>query len=152
MSEPLVFASTTPRLGLPNLFAAQAQKEFTVNEAFGLIDALLHPVVQGVSNDPPPTPNEGECWIVGSQPTGEWAGYARQIACCQSGNWLLVSPLDGMVAFDRSARRTVRFSDEWTSASAIAIPKGGATVDTEARGAIAEIVTALTVAGILKTE
>ncbi len=150
MSEPLVFTSTTPRLGLPNLFAAQAQKEFTVNEAFSLIDALLHPVVQGESNDPPLSPDEGECWIVGSQPKGGWTGYTDRIACNQSGNWLFVSPVKGMVAFDTSAGRIARYDGGWSSASAVAIPNGGTTVDTEARSAIAGIVDALTVAGILK--
>ena len=152
MSEPLVFTSTTPRLDLPNLFAAQAQKEFTVNEAFSLIDALLHPVVQGESNDPPPSPNEGECWIVGSQPTGEWTGYTNRIACYQSGNWLFVSPLEGMVVFNTSEGRIARYDGGWSSPPAIAIPNGGTTVDTEARSAIAQIVSALTVAGILKAE
>ena len=152
MPEPIVFSSTTPRVGLPNLFAAQAQKEFTVNEAFGLIDALLHPVVEGEANDPPSSPSEGESWIVGSQPTGEWAENAGRIACRQSGNWLFVSPLDGMGAFDRSVGRIARYDGAWTSASTIAIPNGGATVDTEARSAIAEILSALSVAGILKAE
>ena len=32
MSEPVPFQGTTARLSLPLLFAAQIQKEFTVNE------------------------------------------------------------------------------------------------------------------------
>ena len=86
MSDPFSFTATTPRMGLPNLYAAQSQKEFTVNEAFALIDALLHPVVKGMADNPPASPTEGECWIVGSQPTDAWFGNAGRIACRQSGN------------------------------------------------------------------
>ncbi len=149
MSNPYTFTFTTPRMGLPNLFAAQAQKEFTVNEAFALVDALLHPVVEGIFDSPPVSPIDGECWIVGSQPTAEWGNYAGQIACRQSGNWLFASPIEGMVVFDKSADRIARYDGTWNTASAVTLPDGGATVDGEARTAIGEIVAALKAAGIL---
>ncbi len=152
MSDPFTFTSTTPRMGLPNLFAAQAQKEFTVNEAFALIDALLHPVVEGETDNPPASPIEGECWIVGSQPTAEWVGNAGRIACRQSGNWLFVSPSEGLVAFDKSAGRIARYDGAWLLASVVNMPSGGATVDAEARAAIGEIVGAMTAAGILEAK
>ena len=131
---------------------AQAQKEFTVNEAFALIDALLHPVVEGETDNPPASPTEGECWIVGSQPTAEWFGNAGRIACRQSGNWLFVSPPEGLVAFDKSAGRIARYDGAWLLAAAINMPSGGATVDAEARAAIGEIVDAMTAAGILEAK
>lgn len=109
MPDPFTFTSTTPRLGLPNLFTAQAQKEFTVNEAFALIDSLLHAVVEGVANDPPVAPLEGECWIVDNLPTGDWVAQAGQIACHQGGNWLFVTPAIGMVIFDKSTAQSARY-------------------------------------------
>ncbi len=151
MSDPFTFTSTTPRLGLPNLFTAQAQKELTVNEALAIIDALLHPVIEGLANDPPATPADGECWIVNSQPTGDWTGQAGQIACRQAGNWLFVTPATGMVVFDKSAAQSSRFDGSWISAAGVTLPAGGGTVDAEARTAISEIVDALEAAGILVT-
>ena len=53
MTDPVDFGSMTPRFELPLLFAAQAQKEFFVNEAHSLVDALLHPVVKGTTPTPP---------------------------------------------------------------------------------------------------
>lgn len=149
MTDTFSFASMTPRFGLPNLFAAQAQKEFTINEALAIIDALLHVVIEGEADEPPATPVEGECWIIGSQPVGNWTEEAGKLACRQGGNWLFLAPVEGMAVFDKSASRTVRYDGGWSANSAISRPTGGATVDEEARTAISEIMDALASAGIL---
>ncbi len=148
MPNAYTFASTTPRLGLPNLFVAQAQKEMTINEAFALIDALMHAVVEGEANSPPPSPSDGDCWIIGSSPNAEWSGKAGHIACRQSGNWLFVAPVNGMTAFDTYAGQTIRYADGWHRADSISGPAGGTVVDAQARNAIEEILAALSAAGI----
>lgn len=149
MSDTYTFASSTPRLRLPNLFTAQAQKEITVNEAFALLDALLHAAVEGDSNMPPADPSDGECWLVGQDATGTWAGQAGQVACRQSGNWLFVSPIDGMTIYDKSAAQIIRFKGEWISAAAVAVPGGGTVIDTEARNTLGELIASLQSIGIL---
>ena len=149
MTSPITFDSKTPRHGFPNLFAGQAQKEFTVNEAFALLDALLHAVIEGQADAPPASAVDGQCWIVGEQPTGEWSGQTGQIACRQAGNWLFVQPADGFSAFDRSAGALVRYQDGWKVTPTAGVPEGGTTIDTEARQAIEQIVSALSAAGII---
>lgn len=131
------------------MFSAQAQKEFTVNAAFALIDALLHCIIEGESNEPPASPIEGQCWIVGTQPSGDWADQAGQIACRQAGNWLFASPAEGMVAFVRSTNRIARFIGSWVSADVVAAPTGGSVVDIEARSAIGQIIAALEAGGLV---
>ncbi|WP_338242298.1 DUF2793 domain-containing protein [Aurantiacibacter hainanensis] len=128
---------------------AQAQKELTINESLALLDALLHPVVEGHADEPPAAAPEGQCWIVGAQPNGEWSGQAGQIACRQAGNWLFVQPVDGFCAFDRSTGGHVRFFGGWTGAVPLAAPDGGTTVDAEARDAIEQIIAALTASGMV---
>lgn len=149
MTDPHTFTNTTPRLKLPNLFVAQAQKELTVNEAFAMLDALLHLAVEGEANDPPAAAADGECWLVGAAPTGNWVAQAGQIACRQAGSWLFVAPVDGMTLFDKAAGRSARFDGGWQRAAAISLPTGGTTEDAEARAAIAELVAALQLSGIV---
>ncbi|MGB3795220.1 MAG: DUF2793 domain-containing protein, partial [Alteraurantiacibacter sp.] len=70
----------------------------------------------------------------------------------QGGNWLFISPPEGLAAFDKSAGRIARYDGEWISAAAVNLPNGGTVADIEARMAIGEIVSAMTAAGILKPE
>lgn len=151
MTDPYAFTSTTPRLKLPNLFVAQAQKEISVNESFARLDALLHAAVEGEANDPPVTPIDGDCWLVGSVPTGDWAGQAGMIACRQAGNWLFAQPVEGMNVFDKAAGQSARYDSGWQRAAAVTSPTGGTTEDSEARAAITELIAALQLSGILAT-
>lgn len=129
--------------------AAQTQKEFFINEALARIDALLHPQIEGQANTPPPQPAEGDCWIIGPEPVGEWQGGAGRLACHLAGAWHLVAPTDGMRVFDRHAGRFRLYDGGWLTAATVALPSGGGTVDAEARAAIAGIIAALTAARII---
>ncbi len=149
MSDPIVFTSASPRFGLPLLFAGQAQKEVFVNEAHALTDALLHAAIEGEADDPPAAPAEGECWLIGNAPTGAWADHAGELACCQAGGWIFAVPRDGVRVLDRSTGQDIRYRSGWQRPATPAAPAGGATVDAEARAAIAGLVAALVDAGLL---
>ena len=131
------------------MLVAQAQKEFTVNEALARLDGLLHAAVAGEANVPPAAPNEGECWIVGPQPSADWVDHTGDIAFSQAENWLFAAPVTGMTVFDASAGCMARYDGAWQRPLAVAAPSGGATEDIEARAAIAELIAALVGAGIL---
>lgn len=148
MTNPTVFTSRTARFDLPLLFAGQAQKEFTVNEALSRIASLLHPVVLAEQDVPPALPSDGEAWLVGPAPTGEWAGYAQAIACWSAGSWLFVAPQIGLRCFDAETGSTLFYDGAWQRAELPAAPEGGATQDAEARAAITQLITAMEHAGI----
>lgn len=149
MSDPIAFTSKTSRFGLPFLFSGQAQKEFYINEAFALVDALLQPVVEGLANSPPAEPLDGSCWLVDTDPTDAWAGHPRELACYQEGSWLFARATEGMRVFNRSADVYMRFHDGWSGPQTIALPSGGANVDAEAREAISSLIHALSAGGMV---
>lgn len=148
MSDPISFESSTPRFGLPLLFAAQVQKEFYVNEAHSITDMLLHATIEGVA-DQVPVAIEGECWIVGSTAGGVFSGRARNLASYQNGQWIFAQAQPGMKVFDRSVNQYRFFNNDWTIAGEVSPPQGGSVIDNQARAAIADLTTAMKVAGIL---
>lgn len=149
MPDPITFASTSPRLGLPLLHAGQSQKEFFVNEAHALVDALLHAAIEGEADAPPSTPADGETWLVGDTPSDVWTGHAGALASFQAGDWIFASPRDGMAVLDRATGQSIRFLDGWQRPATPAEPVGGATVDTQARSAIVGLIEVLIASGIL---
>ena len=69
------------RLALPFIATGKAQKELAHNEALALLDLAVQAGVEAVGVDAPPgAPAPGACWIVGSAPSGAWAGHAGAVA------------------------------------------------------------------------
>jgi hypothetical protein len=162
--------SGTARLSLPFLSAGQAQKEITHNEALQTLDALVAGAVEEPPRaDPPTTPAVGACYIVGSAPTGEWAGKPQYLAAFTTAGWRLLPPVEGMTLFVRSdAVSAVYRAGAWelgqvrassvliggqqvlgSRAAAIASASGGATVDSEARAVLDQILGALRQHGLI---
>lgn len=154
----------TARLDLPLLHSGQAQKELAHNEALTLLDAVVQATVAGTRSDPPIAPSEfGQCWIVGGNASGDWAGKEDAIAVWTAGGWRFVAPVNGMAVFDTQQMMSLRFhSGGWALGTlrgeslvlagvatisgpkpAIPQPGGGTTIDAEARFAINAILSAL---------
>lgn len=143
MTSPASFADATTRHALPVLFPGQAQKEFTLNEALARIDLLLHPVVVEERDSPPPGPEAGSSYLVGSPATGEFSGRDGSIAGWDGQQWTFAAPTPGMTAHDLSSGETLRFSGNWQRLAAPVAPAGGAIVDDQARAVIADLIAAL---------
>lgn len=141
----------TPRLALPLLAIAQAQKELTHNEALVRLDALVHAaVVAGPLADPPVGPAEGQCWIVGASPTGAWSGQSLAIAIWSAGGWRFAAPRAGMQVTRLDDGSRLRFDGSvWAGPETIAAPVGGSTIDSEARSVIGALILLLEAQGLL---
>jgi hypothetical protein len=120
------------------------QKDVTHNEALTIIDALIAPAVEarGV-NVPPPTPQPGQCWLVGNAPTGVWAGAAQALACWTAGGWRIVTPRTGMEVRMLSGPILHYDGAGWIAPPSVTGPQGGTVIDIELRAAFNALVTAL---------
>lgn len=161
----------TPRLALPFLSVGQAQKEAFHNESLQTLDVLVAGAVEEPPRaDPPPSPAIGACYIVGTDPTGEWVGKQDYVAAFTAAGWRLAPPRDGMTFFVRSdAVWSVYRAGAWelglirgsallvagqqvvgSRAGAIASPAGGTAVDAEARATLDQILAAMRQHGLIE--
>lgn len=100
--------------------------ENTIDPAAGLnlslntIDALLQVLVQTVGENTPPAGVEGQRHIVGTVPTGPWAGQANRMARFLDGAWQFFDARYALNAADgvwyvRSASTWSPIATEWTA-------------------------------------
>jgi hypothetical protein len=159
----------TARHALPLLVPGQAQKEMMHNEALTLIDLMMGAAVESVgAEQPPEAPLLGQCWILGADPVGEWAGHARALAGWSAGGWRFVAPREGMRVWAGLLHGFAIFGEgEWRVGElhgkvfiggnqvvgercpAIAEPSGGEVVDGPARAAITAVLNALRAHGLV---
>jgi hypothetical protein len=91
--------NTTNRVKLPYILQSQSQKEVTHNSGLDLIDALLQAACVSVSvNTPPGSPVAGDCYVVGTSPTGVWSAQAKAVAFYTTG-WNFITPWEGLTVW-----------------------------------------------------
>ncbi len=119
----------TPRLSLPVIEAAQAQKHVTHNDALTLIDALTQLTVESRALAvPPASPAEGACYIPAPGATGAWSGWSGQIAVF-NGGWYRIVPVAGLKTWVRDERLTVTYEDsDWRDGIALTAHGGRVTL------------------------
>ena len=122
-------ADRTAKISMKYVVANQSQKEVTINENLNVLDMLVQASAKGMQNAPPEQPKEGETYIVGTEPTGAWAGKAQYMAGSFAGAWLLIPPRNGWrVWMDEG--KSMRYQggswvDEKRADAPVAIPSGG---------------------------
>ena len=123
-----------------------------------LIDLALAAAVDGAPlNEPPAAPVAGQCFLVGAAPTGAWTGHAHALAGYTESGWRFVAAIEGMRVVDVASRSIATFiGGSWEFGvlpgprlAAIAEPGGGSVVDTEARAALAAILSRLRQHGLI---
>jgi hypothetical protein len=82
-------------------------------------------VVNQTTNTPPTSPTDGDAYIIGTSPTGVWSGNARKIAIYETSAWVIYTPQDGWMVFDKAQFASFTYySGVWNSlASGIASEK-----------------------------
>lgn len=80
------------------------------NPNFAKLEALLHLSVTSITSTPPATPVAGMVYIVGTSPSGAWAGQAGTVAAYYATGWLFVAPATGVRAWNVSTATYWRYS------------------------------------------
>ena len=163
--------SETSKLGLPFLFAGQAQTELAHNEALQRLDSFLFPLLGEVSGRAPPArPAVGRCYIVPEKATGDWTGADRNLACFSEAGWRFLPPFEGLTAVRQADGATaiylrgqwnfrdLRSSERRASGKkaqvvrreAVPDAAGGRVVDVEARASLAAVIEVLRSRGIIE--
>jgi len=120
----------TPRLALPVIEAAQAQKHVTHNEALVLLDALTQLAVESRTlTTPPGSPADGACYIPAAGASDGWSDWDGQIALYSGGGWLKIVPVSGLKAWVKGERLTVTYEDgSWRDGIALTANGGRVTL------------------------
>lgn len=93
-------SDVTPTLNLPFILPSQAQKHVTVNESLSLIDGLVQMSLKDINiSQAPELAQNGDAYMISSDPIGDWASFAGHIALWSEGQWLYVRPQDGWTAW-----------------------------------------------------
>ncbi|TNC74755.1 DUF2793 domain-containing protein [Rubellimicrobium roseum] len=96
--------STSPRLSLPYLQPAQAQKHVTHNEALQLLDAAVQlSVLSFGATQPPAAPQAGDVHALAAGAQGDWAGQDGRLALWDGTGWQFLLPREGWRAWDAAA-------------------------------------------------
>lgn len=110
-------ADQSAHLALPFLAPSQAQKHVTHNEALRRLDGLVHLAVEAVAaTTPPGSPVEGDRYLLGASPTGDWSGQGGDLAVYADGAWWFATPQIGWLAYDKASETLlVLKAAGWTS-------------------------------------
>lgn len=117
-----MFDESTPRLGLPYVLAAQAQKHIPINESLARLDGLVQLAVESRSViAEPASPAAGGVWILPAGASGAaWTGQASgALMRFEAGAWETIPLAEGVLAWVKDESQMVAFDGEvWAPLSA----------------------------------
>lgn len=111
---------SSPRLSLPFIQPAQAQKHVTHNEAIRQLDAVVQLTFETMgTTTPPASPGNGDTFAVGSAATGDWSGHDGDVAMWFDSAWYFQTPRQGWVAtLIGSTNIHVHDGSDWVASTA----------------------------------
>lgn len=126
-------SETSPRLDLPLVMPAQAQKHVTVNEALLRLDALVQCVAESRTlSAQPAAPPDGQAWLLPVGASGDdWSAFsAGDLALWRDGTWQAITPQVGWSVHVRDEALDVTWRDDgWQGRGAdteLAVAENGA--------------------------
>lgn len=89
-------------LALREMTATMNNRHAVLNEWLAILESAAGhvPAIEVGTNTPPGSPANGNVYITGSSPTGDWAGEANSVARYYNDAWTFVPVREGMTAYD----------------------------------------------------
>ncbi|HEY0265713.1 MAG TPA: DUF2793 domain-containing protein [Rhizomicrobium sp.] len=144
-------SGNTPRLALGEMIDGAEMDPMAVNAALEQIDAFTDICLLGqFVNTPPASPVDGDMYLVGGAPTGDWTGKAYKIVYRIAGAWRAYVPFNGLRAFVATTKAyLVYLNGQWIDANALISASevsiaSAATCDLGAAGSLSVCITGAT--------
>jgi len=102
--------SSTPLYGFPFVSEKQVLKYPTINNNFLGLETVISKLVQSMTLNSPPSHIAGASYIIGTSPTGDWAGHAGKYAYSDGVSWHISSPFTGQTVRDGATEKTYRYN------------------------------------------
>lgn len=74
-------------------------------------------IVENQTTNAPPAVTEGTAYIIGPSPSGVWTGNPAKIAHGENGSWVIYTPTEGWLTYDKALDDPYRFNgSSWITA------------------------------------
>lgn len=100
--------TTSKTFGQTLLVDGQNGAEDLVNR--WLFFAECRQVINSTTNAPPGSPSQGDAYIIGPSPTGDWATHAGKLTIYLNG-WRIAAPISGVSVYDLGATELLCYSE-----------------------------------------
>ncbi|MGJ4932181.1 DUF2793 domain-containing protein [Bradyrhizobium sp. HKCCYLS2038] len=93
----------------------------TLQNVLGANASFTVKVENQTTNTPPASPSPPAAYIIGSSPTGAWAGNAGKLAIClASGTFTIITPVAGDQVYDNARNTTFQFNGSaWVATNGV---------------------------------
>lgn len=108
-------------------YVAERARELIERQRILANGATFYTTKQVLLNTPPGSPVADDLYVVGTTPTGAWAGYAGYLAIWLGSAWGFTAPEQGWYAYDKAADNLyVRKAAAWANATGVTAAQVGA--------------------------
>lgn len=102
--------TNSPKWGFALIQEGASGVDIVFNEALTITESLTNCAIEDFALDTPPVaPINGQVWVTGSSPTGDWTGQDEKVAVYYNG-WHFFDPPVGFRALDKTAKEWLGYN------------------------------------------
>lgn len=97
-----------------DIFSDSSKESLLVSVPYRIDGKILYGDVNGISNIPPESSSEGNCWAVTGEATGVWTGYEGFLMIYENESWSSRAVEDGhTVKNENDSKIYIKTSNNW---------------------------------------